>query len=202
MRKQLSLFLAFLIPLVILLAGLLGAGLYGFKAFPELLVEAGRGTLPEGFEVELEKPGNFTVWLHERGRDGEKFYWTDGTLPPGGKVYLFDEASGREIPMKSWVSASKNIGQDRAVSLGSFDGAREGQKVEIRGAGFSRPILLSISPTNTSRVLQVVFTLLAIVVLTLTVAICTFILLIHRYRHSVEAENAARPAGAGTGDFD
>ena len=196
MRKPLSLILCFLVPALILLLGLLGAGVYGFRMIPRLFEETGRGVLPEGFQVEVPKPGKYTLWLYARGQYGGNFYRSAEKLPPGGKVYLFEEASGREIPITKWVAATKNFGHERAVSLGTFLTRREGEVVEVKGTGFSRPVLVSIAPTNTNQVLRVVFTLIAIVVLTLTVAIFAFLLLIHRYKTLVES--SLEPEGRGS----
>jgi hypothetical protein len=186
MRKPVSLLACFFIPFLVLVLGLSLAGIYGYRAIPWLFEETARGMIPEGFEVPLGNPGKYTVWLFERGQGEEGFYRGSGKLPPGGKLHIFDSSTGREIPLTNWVVATRNSGHEKAVSLGTFMGQREGQVVEVKGTGLRKSMLVSVAPSNTGPVLRVVLSLLGIVALTLSAAILLFLLLLHRRQKILE----------------
>lgn len=188
MRRPIPLLICFAIPLILLLIGAAFAGMYGFREIPKLLDETARGMVPPGFVAVLGPPGKYTVWHYERGQIGEKFHRGGESLPPGGRIYLYDQASGREIDVSKWLASTKTLGHERATSLGSFSSVRAGQRVEVKGTGLAKPVLISIAPENTSRVLKVVFILLGIILLSLSVAITTFLVLLHRRNQAIEAD--------------
>ncbi|MDF1849388.1 MAG: hypothetical protein P1U85_01045 [Verrucomicrobiales bacterium] len=190
MRRPIPLLVCFAIPLLLLIIGAAFAGVYGFREIPKLLDETARGMVPQGFVAQLGSPGKYTVWLYERGQIGAEFYRGTEKLPPGARIYLYDEASGREMEVSKWLNSSKTLGHERAVSLGSFSGLREGQRVEVKGSGFSKPVLISIAPENTGRVLRVVFILLGMILLALSVSITVFLVLLHRRNQAIESEFA------------
>jgi len=81
----------------------------------------------------------------------------------------------------------KYIGDEKSVSLGSFESQQDGQVVEVKGTGLIEPVMISISVDNTGKKLATVFTLVGIVVVTLMTAISMFIYLLHRRQKIVEA---------------
>ncbi|NNE91180.1 MAG: hypothetical protein HKN23_05995, partial [Verrucomicrobiales bacterium] len=64
MKRPLSLVICLLVPVVILLVGVIFAGVYGAAEFPKLARESGRGLVKPGFTATLDEPGKYTVWLH------------------------------------------------------------------------------------------------------------------------------------------
>lgn len=187
MRRPLSLIVCFLIPGIVLLLGFVFAGIYGFREIPKLVEESGRGQVPEGFEIELRDPGKYTLWYHVREKEpvsdlGESL---EG-LPPGARVLVYDAETKNEIEMVKWLSATKNIGGEASVSLGTFDVLAPGKKVFVKGTGFQKSAVVSISPANMTSSIRVVLVLLAIVVGTLALAILLFLLLLHRRRKTLE----------------
>lgn len=185
MRKSLSLLLCIVPPSLVLVAGLILASFYGFRQIPDLFEETARGLLPQGFEAELLTKGKYTVWLpvevkseSERERD-----W----LPPGGRLYLFDVASAQELELATSDHRVKFIGDEKSVSLGSFESQNYGQIVEVKATGLVEPLLISISLDNTGRKLATIFTLIVIIGITLMAAILLFIFMVHRREIVVEA---------------
>lgn len=187
MTRAIPLFACFILPLVLLLIGAVFAGVYGFREIPRLLDENARGMVPQGFVAQLDERGKYTIWLHERGQIGIEFYRGSDELPPGGNISVYDEASGGEIEVRKLMNSTKTLGHERAVSLGSFSIDREGQRVEIKGSGLSKPVLISVSPENTAKVIQVICSLLGIVFLALVLSIGTFLWLLHRRNHAIES---------------
>tara|TARA_R110002096_G_scaffold354182_1_gene547376 strand:- start:6011 stop:6583 length:573 start_codon:yes stop_codon:yes gene_type:complete len=184
-KKPISLLLCFALPAFFLIGGLVIAGLYGYRQIPSLTQESGMGFLPEGFSMTLEEAASYTVWLTvvpkaDANEGAEK-------LPPGGRLYIFDEASGRELKLSQWAKATKYVGDAKSVSLGTFVTTRPKQMVELKGAGFNMPVPVSVAPTNMKRVLGVVLTLLAIVCVTLMVSITALIAMLHQRQKTVEA---------------
>lgn len=185
MRKSLSLLLCIVPPSLVLVAGLILASFYGFRQIPDLFEETARGLLPQGFQAELLTKGKYTVWLpvevkseSERERD-----W----LPPGGRLYLFDVASSQELELATSDHRVKFIGDEKSVSLGSFESQNYGQIVEVKATGLVEPLLISISLDNTGRKLATIFTLIVIIGITLMAAILLFIFMVHRREIVVEA---------------
>ena len=185
MRKSLSLLLCFVPSAIVFIAGLILAGLYGFRQIPDLFEEAARGLLPQGFEANLLTKGKYTVWLpvevkseSERERD-----W----LPPGGQVYLLDSASEQELELEASGHRVKFIGDEKSVSLGSFETQKDGQIIEVKAKGLAEPVLISISLDDPGKKLATIFTLIAIVVITLMTAISLFVFSVHRWTIAKEA---------------
>lgn len=168
------------VPVFVLLLGFSTATWIAVKQIPSLLEETGRGVLPDGFEVVLPDTGDYTLWLHEEGRFGNEIYQGAGEVPPGGKIYLFESASGREIELKEQVSAEKNLGEDRAVSLGVFTCEREGKTIEVKGTGLNSKLLLSISHSSSRQIVSIVLVVAGIVLGTLILATILFIQLVRR----------------------
>ncbi len=187
MRKPISLILCFGLPALFLVGGFVLAGLYGFRKIPEIFQESARGTLPEGFVVRLNKAGKYTVWLSLG--DGRDFSDAPAAeeLPPGSRLFVFDDASGRELEVSRWGQSTKFIGDEKSVSLGSFEAVRPEQLIEVKGTGFSEPVMVSVSPATTRRTLGVVLTLVGIVGVTLTVSIFSFVTLIQRRQCAVDS---------------
>lgn len=100
--------------------------------------------------------------------------------PPGGRLYLFDVASAQELELATSDRRAKFIGDEKSVSLGSFESKNYGQIIEVKATGLVEPLLISISLDNTGRKLATIFTLIAIIGITLIAAISLFILLLHR----------------------
>ncbi|MEM1441210.1 MAG: hypothetical protein AAGF67_02640 [Verrucomicrobiota bacterium] len=168
------------IPFLIILIGVSSAAFIAVKQIPALLEETNRGLLPEGFEVRLPAAGDYTLWLHEKGRFGGEMYRSTGEVPPGAKIFLFESASGREIDLKKEVSAEKNLGEDRAISLGVFKGEREGQKIEIKSTGLNSDLLLSISQSSSRQIMGMVILIAGILLGSLVLATIFFIQLVRR----------------------
>jgi len=200
MRKPLPLLICFAVPAFLLILGCSLAGSYGFRAIPKLLEESGRGLVPDGFELSLDEPGRYTLWLLARGQLGGEFYRSADKLPPGGRIYVYDAATGRQIPLNKWFDATRNVGHERAVALGSFEAPRKGQQIEILGTGLSKAVLVAVTPENTGRVLKVVLSLLGILVLTLSFTIASFLYLLHVRNRMISQERGEedRSGGGGT----
>lgn len=179
-QKQTPIFLVLGLPFFVLLAGVCAAAWIAVKQIPGLLEETDRGVLPGEFEVTLPTTGDYTLWLHMQGRFGNEMYHGSGEVPPGGKVFLFDSATGREVELRKEVNAEKNLGEDRAVSLGVFTGDRAGQKIEIKGAGLNSELLLSISHTSSRQILGIVILIAALIMGALVFATILFIQLVRR----------------------
>ena len=175
--------LCFALPGLVLVGGLLLAGFYGFRQIPDLFQESARGMLPQGFEAKLEERGKYTIWypVEESEEGGEERF------PPGARVYVFDAASAQELRMSKWLQGTKYIGEEMSISLGTFESTRDGQIVEVKGTGLNEPVLISISLDNTNEKLATVFTLIAIVGISLMLSISMFIYLLHRRQKAVDA---------------
>ena len=180
MKRLLTLAAVGVLPLLDFLAGFTAAGVYGFGAIPRLFVETARGMVPDGYTTKLDDVGTYTLWLQVRGQEDGVFHRGPESLPPGARIYLFDQASGQEVSVSKWIDAEKNIGHERAVSLGTFKGERPGQLVEVRGTGLLRPVLISISPLDNGTVLSVLVTLVGIIMASLIVAILLLLFLVER----------------------
>lgn len=191
MKRPGSLIVCFLIPAIILMLGLILAGMYGYREIPPLFHESVRGEVPDGFSTVLEEPGNYTVWLHVPEEDLEEFREVPNKLPPGASIHVFDVGSGNEITLTSWISSTKSLGEESAISLGTFASQREGQEIEVKGSGLREPVLVSVAPSNMNKTLRIVLTIMGIVVLFLTAAIFLFIFLIHRRQKMLEEAPAA-----------
>jgi len=101
MRKPLSLLICFALPTLVLAGGFILAGLYGVRQISKLFEETARGILPQGFEARLEEIGKYTVWLPVNSEsEGEE---TSQRLPPGGRVYIFDAPSARELELTGLI---------------------------------------------------------------------------------------------------
>lgn len=122
-----------------------------------------------------------------KGRLGNELYHGSGELPPGGKVFLFDASSGREVDLGKTVSAEKNMGEDRAVSPGVFSMEREEQTIEVKGAGLNSPLLFSISPTSSRQVMGIVIVIAGVIVGSIIPATIIFVQLMRR------RQRASRP---------
>ncbi len=170
------------IPLVVLLTGVSIAAAIAVRRVPPLLTEVDRGLLPDGFEVILPGPGEYTLWLHIKGRLGNKLFHGSGELPPGGKVFLFDASTGREIATEQTVSARKNMGEDEAVSLGVFSSDRENKTIEIKGSGLNSEVLLSVSPTSSRQIMGIMGLITGVILISIIVATIIFVRLMRR-RH-------------------
>lgn len=185
MRGPLSLIVCFLIPGIVLLLGFVFAGVYGFREIPKLVEESGRGQVPDGFEIELGDPGKYTIWYHVR----ETVSAADEnleSLPPGARIHVYDAETKNGIEMVHWLSATKNVGGETSISLGTFNVLVPNKKVFVKGTGFREPAVVSISPANMTSSIRVVLVLLAIVIGTLALAILLFLLLLHRRRKTLE----------------
>lgn len=185
MKRPIPLLVCFSIPLLLFLIGSAFAGIYGFREIPKLRDDTGRGLVPPGFETTLEGAGRYTLWLQSRGEIGDEFHRGSESLPPGGRIYLYDAESGREISVGKWLQSTRTLGHERAVSLGTFSSVRAGQVIEVKGTGLAKPVLIGIGPENTGRVLRVVFTLLGIMALTLSASLVCFFVLLHRRNRAI-----------------
>jgi len=188
MNRPLPLIVCLLVPFLIVVFGLVLAGLYGYRQIPNLIEETARGFVPEGFTATLPEPAKYTVWLHVTALTEGEDYRGPEELPPGGRVYIFDASSGREIPLNKWLDATKHIAGEKAVSLGTFETNRVDQRVELEGSGIRDPVLISITPANTGRALGVVLSLIGIVFLSLSVGIIAFFILLHRRQRGLQAD--------------
>ncbi len=180
------LLLCFGIPGIILVAGFSFAGLFGFRSIPQLMDEIGRGNVQAGFELTIEKPGRYTVWsvLAEdataRAIKAERL-----GLPPGARVYLYNTENGREISLTKLLQQKKAYAGEVSVSLGTFDTNVVDQAVEFKATGLRRKTIVSVTPENTAKAVQVFVTLLGIVLVSIALAIFVFILMIHRRQRLV-----------------
>ncbi len=174
---------------MVLVAGFSLAGLYGFKNIPQLMDEVGRGDVQAGFELAIEKPGRYTVWsvlaedASARAIKAERL-----GLPPGARVYLFNKENGRELPLTKLLQQKKAYAGEVSVSLGTFDTSVAGQIVEFKATGVRSKTIVSVTPENTAKAVQVFVLLLGIVLVSIALAIFVFILLIHRRQRLVADE--------------
>lgn len=186
-KKPLSLLFVLGIPFLVLIGGFSTAAYLAVERVPSLLEELDRGVLPAGFEVTIPAEGAYTVWLHTRGRFGDRLFEGGVELPPAGKVFLFDSATGQEIPLKKGVAAAKNRGEESAVSLGMFEGKRAGQVIEFKGSGLESDILISVSPTSSAQIVGVVAVITMTVLGTLGAAMASFLILMMRRRAALKS---------------
>lgn len=179
-KKNGSLALCLLGPLVLLVIGISLSGLFASKNIPRLFEETARGVLPAGFEAKLLEARDYTLWIYERGRTAGTEYNSSGSLPPGAKIFIFDSANGQKLPMVPRDSSVLNRYDERAISLGEFKAERGGQLVEVKATGLNMPLLVSISPANSLEVMSVMLQITGIVILFLAMAICVFNFLFRR----------------------
>ena len=173
-----------MLPVTGLVGGYILGGLYGLRQIPGIFCETARGMIQQGFKSKPEKRGKYTVWLSGEG-DGT-LEGAQGQLPPGGRVYVFDAASARELDLITWIKGEKFIGDQRSVSFGSFESQQDCQIVEVKGTGLIEPAMVSISIDNAGQELITAFTLITIVGVTLVAAIILFIDLLHRRHKSID----------------
>ncbi|MDF1860303.1 MAG: hypothetical protein P1U87_08810 [Verrucomicrobiales bacterium] len=186
MKRPGSLIVCFLIPAIVFMLGLILAGVYGYREIPPLFHESARGEVPNGFSTVLEAPGNYTVWLHVPESDLEKFRNLANKLPPGASIHVFDVESGIKIDLTSWISSTKSLGEESAISLGAFTSQRQGQQIEVKGSGLREAVLVSVAPSNMNKTLRIVLTIMGIVLVFLTASIFLFIFLLHRRQKMLE----------------
>lgn len=186
-RRPLSLAICLLVPFVILLLGLGFAGWKAVKASTELGREDGRGVVPPGFTVEVSEAGKHTVWLHTSTIFEGQAYESGSRLPAGAKLLLTDESTGDAIDLTTYMSASKSFGNDRAVSLGTFQ-LLSPTRISVMGTGIQNPVIISIAPEKMPEVFKTVIQVGGIAALSIFLAILTLIVLLHRRQKAIQAE--------------
>ncbi len=186
MKRPLNLFLCFLAPGLILLAGVFFAGNYRSREMPKLMQDVGTGFAPPGFSVELSDVGKYTLWLRTRTRYGGALEEYDGQLPEGGKVQLFDKVSGKELEV-STKKSKRSFHGEKAVCLGDFETIRNHQIIEIRASGLANPIVLSVAANRHGDSMSLLFHLLGILCVTLFLAFLALAIPLHRRKKKLEA---------------
>ncbi|MEM9015589.1 MAG: hypothetical protein AAGC68_01150 [Verrucomicrobiota bacterium] len=191
MRRPLPLLICFLIPLLIFCGGLGFATWVGFRAYPKLVEVIGAGEVPNGFSVVLPQPMPYTLWATVKHSENEERVEERSEeiirgLLAGGRLYVFDEASGREIERSNWVPSVRYQKGERSVSLGSFSSNRVNQEVFIKGSGLTASLAVTVTPTNSGRTMQLVFTLVGIVITSLSIALIVFFALLHHRKKALE----------------
>jgi len=189
MKRPLSLVICLMVPFVLLVLGLVFGAVYGIREIPPLFEESGRGLVNPKFEVQLPESGKYTVWLSTYTVYEGTVYESAELLPQGAKVYVFDTGSNEELPLSSWTSASKKFGSESSVSIGNFETLRPNTTVEVLAEGLKEPLVLSVAPTKVSKTFQVIFTLVAILVGSLLMAIVSLIVLLHRRQRQLQLIN-------------
>jgi len=160
--------------LLVLASGLIGAWQYGASEFPQFFEESARGVLPEGFEFAPAVAGVYTMWLHgvEMGNGVESpVEIREGLLPPSARIYVFDGASGNEVPQHSSPPMLRNIHGQRTVSLSEFELSGAGQTIEVKASGLGSPVVLSITPADRGRILLAFLAIAVILAVSLSLSI-------------------------------
>lgn len=187
-RRPLPLVICLLVPFVILISGLSFAVWQGYEASRVLLRENGRGTVPPGFSADLAEPGKHTLWLHTRTVFEGQSHASPERLAPGARVALTDEATGKPLTLNPYGGASKSLGSERAVSVGTFE-THAPARITIVGTGFPESVVLSVAPSKLREVMKTVVQVGGTVALTLLSAILTLIVLLHRRQKAMQAEH-------------
>ena len=189
MKRPLSLVICLLLPIIILVMGLFFGAVFGYREIPPLFEESGKGLANPKVTMTLPEPGKYTVWLYTYTLFEGTAYEASDRLPDGAKVHVFDTGDRTEIALSKWTSAPKSLGNETAVSLGTFETLRPTVDVLMEGA--RKPLVLSVAPTNLPRVMSVVLTLVGILVATLFLSIVTLIILLHRRQRQIQLMESA-----------
>ncbi len=189
MKRPLSLLICLLVPFVLLVMGLFFGAVYGYREIPPLFEESGRGLANPKFDVHLPEAGKYTVWLSTYTVYEGTEYEAAELLPSGARVMAFDTETNKELPLSSWTSASKNLGRETSVSIGNFETLRPDTTVQILADGLREPLVLSVASTKVSKTFQVIFTLVAILVISLLLAIVSLIILLHRRQRQLQLQH-------------
>jgi len=180
MTRPLSLITCILAPAAILLTGLIFAGVYGYHEFPKLASESGRGVIPPGFDLALEKPSNYTIWLHTYSVFDGQAYEHDEKMPPGAFVFITDKRSGKKVTISPpFGSMSKTSNNDSAIVIGKFDTYRA-TEIEVIGRGFKNTAVISIAESNIGTSMKVIMNFIGIIIGSLSAALFALIVLLHR----------------------
>lgn len=191
MKRPLNLVVCFLVPIVILLIGGIYAVTYWYQSAPRLMEEVGRGVVPSGFPVTVDKPGKYTVWLNTYTVFEGKGYEHSDELPAGAEVLIFDQGKGGRLEMNQWVLSKRKFEGQTAVSLGTFDLLKPNTVLEVRSTGIKEPVVISISPNRAGESVQVALHLVSVVAISLTLAVASLIILLHRRQRAMREEFAS-----------
>jgi len=171
--------------------GLFFGAVFGYREIPPLFEESGKGLANPKVTMTLPEPGKYTVWLYTYTLFEGTAYEASDRLPDGAKVHVFDTSDRTEVALSKWTSASKSLGNETAVSLGTFETLRPNTTVDVLMEGARKPLVLSVAPTNLPRVMSVVLTLVGILVATLFLSIVTLIILLHRRQRQIQLMESA-----------
>jgi len=188
MKRPLNLLVCLLVPALVLVAGLALAGTYRYRAMPELMKDIAKGMAPPGFSVKLPKAGTYTIWLNTHALfDGDAFDYED-QLQEGGRIFIFDQATGKALDVQTLVLSKRAFGRDTAVSLGNFETLKPNQTIEVKASGLRRPALIGIAPNRLADSMDILLHLLGILCLTCFLAFLILAVLLHRRKRQLEAE--------------
>lgn len=194
MQRPLSVITCVLVPAAILFSGIAFGVAYGYKAFRHLGREDGRGSAPPGFGVEILEPGRRTLWLHTYTVFDGRAYESGERLPQGAKAVVTDEATGETIVLNPYFSARKSLGNDIAVSLGTFE-VENPTRLTVSVGGVRNPVVLSVAPVKLGEIFGTIIKLTGIGAITLFLAAAALIVMLKRRRDAIEA---AKHEGGGT----
>ncbi|MCB1061329.1 MAG: hypothetical protein KDN20_00245 [Verrucomicrobiae bacterium] len=186
-RRPLSFAICLVVPFVILVLGLGTAGWQGYQASRLLVREAGRGVVPPGFSVELTESGEHTLWLHTYTMHEGAAFESGEQLPPGAKIIITHDATGDIYPLNPYSMATKSLGSETAVSLGTFEPRSTG-RISVMGTGISKPVVLSVAPVKMREMLNAAIQVGGIAAMSLLLAIVSLIVLLHRRQKMMRAE--------------
>ena len=179
-RRPLSLVVCLLTPLVILVIGGAAAVALVIKTIPLLTEENGRGLLPTVLEVQVDKPGTYTVWVHTYTTfEGTVYSADQERLPSGARVLVTEKESGKELPLNTIVSSSKSFGNDRAIGVGTFQASRP-MDVLVTVSGLPGPAVFSVAPVKMMAIFHLVASVILIAMVTFVLALIALIILLKR----------------------
>ena len=175
MKRPLSLIVCILIPIIILLIGIISGAMYAVKTIPEAFGDDFRGVAPPKIETVLEKPGRYLIWIYHSGRYEGQLYESSG-----GNLIVTDKRSGDELPLNNWSNQTKSLNDERAVLAGSFETLYPNQTVQILPIDFNQETVIGISSRGISHQLRAIFSIVAIFLISVLLAVWALIVLLQR----------------------
>ena len=90
--------------------------------------------------IEVPEPHEYTVW-QESGSEFEGEWYTNSKRPQDFRVRVFEETKGLEVRAQPYFGATSSTGQQRRISMASFDAPAPGRyRVEVSGE-FQKQVL-------------------------------------------------------------
>lgn len=192
MKQPLSLVICIVLPIIILLVGIVFSVVYAVQALPAAFADEHRGVLPPGFDLTLEEPQRYSVWVYSRGIfENQSFQSFDEKLPPGAKIHVIDKKSGGILELSNWLNQTKSTMREAAYSLGSFETIRPATEIEVVSEGLDTQTVVGVSSKNVADIFQAIVAILAIFLTSTFISIATLIILLHRRNKQIQASEAA-----------